>query len=77
MGILTSVGLLGIVLLSMVACNEADGPELLASPHFPQQREDMDVMDADLQGALALEEGCLRVKSKGGTDYLLIWPAWV
>ena len=74
MGILTSVGLLGIVLLSMVACNEAGGTELLASPHFPQQRENMDVMDADLEGELALEEGCLRTKSKGGTDYLLIWP---
>ena len=74
MGILTSVGLLGIVLLSMVACNEADGPELLASPHFPQQQENMDVMEALLEGELVLEEGCLRTKSKGGTDYLLIWP---
>ena len=74
MGILTSVGLLGIVLLSMVACNEADGPELLASPHLSQQREDMDVMDADLEGELVLEDGCLRGISKGGTDYFLIWP---
>ena len=74
MSILTSVGLLGIVLLSMVACNQVDGPELLANPHFPQLREDGDVMDADLEGELVLENGCLRSKKEDGTDYLLIWP---
>ena len=45
-------------------------------PHFPQLREGAMnfVMEADLEGELILENGCLRAKSKGGADRLLIWP---
>ena len=67
---------LGILLLLMVACNEAAAPESLTYPHFPQQRESEGrvAMEALLEGELTLEHGCLRAKKKNGTDYLLIWP---
>ena len=31
-------------------------------------------MEAQLEGELVLENGCLRVKSMDGTGHLLIWP---
>ncbi len=74
MSILASVGLLGIILLSMMACSGVASSELLTNPHFPQLREDGDAMDALLEGELVLEDGCLRVTNVDGTDYLLIWP---
>ena len=37
---ITRTLILGIVLLSVVACNEADGTESTTNPHFPQMRED-------------------------------------
>ena len=45
-------------------------------PHFPQMREGAIniVMEALLEGELVLENGCIRAKSKGGADRLLIWP---
>ena len=71
----TTILILGIVLLSMMACKEADGPELLTNLHFPQVREDMaDRMTALLEGELVLKDGCLRVKSLDGAGHLLIWP---
>ena len=70
----TKILILGIVLLSMMACKEADGPELLTNIHFPQVREDGASPAALLKGELVLEGGCLRVKSLDGTDHLLIWP---
>ena len=49
-------------------------PKALTNPHFPWLRRDGDVMEADLRGELVLENGCLRIKRMGGTNYLLIWP---
>ena len=66
--------ILGIVLLSMMACKEADAPELLTDIHFPQVREDGAVPTALLEGELTLEGGCLRVTRPSGFGHLLIWP---
>ena len=52
-----------------------DGPELPTNTHFPQQHEGVNiVMEAELEGQLVSKDGCLRITSIGGTDYLLIWP---
>ena len=71
---ITRTLILGIVLLSVVACNEADGTESTTNPHFPQMREDGDIMEALHVGELVLDNGCLRSRNIDGTDYLLIWP---
>ena len=64
---ITRTLILGIVLLLVGACNEADGPDSMTNPHFPQMREDPNViMEALLEGELVLENGCIRAKSKGG-----------
>ncbi len=64
--------LLGIALLSMVGCSEQESTN---PPNFPHLREAPDsYMEALLVGELVSENGCLRVRSVGGTDYLLIWP---
>ena len=48
---------------------------LSADPHFPQLREDGDVMDALFHGAFVLRHGCLRAENRDSADdYLLIWP---
>ena len=70
----TKILILGIVLLSMMACKEADAPELLTNIHFPQVREDGASPDALLEGELTLEGGCLRVTRPSGFGHLLIWP---
>ena len=57
-----------------VVTRVVDGSELSTPPHFPQQREGLDVLEALLEGQLVLEDGCLRATSVNGTDYLLIWP---
>ena len=66
---------LGILLLLMVACNEAAAPESLTYPHFPQQRESEGrvLMDARIEGELVMERGCIHVKKIDGVDFLLIW----
>ena len=68
------IWLLGIALLSMSACTEAQSPEP-SNPNFPRQRhEDTDRMQALMIGELVSENGCLRVRSEDGADHLLIWP---
>ena len=70
----TPILILAIVLLSMVACKDADGPELLTSPYFPQVREDGAIMQALLEGELVLKDGCLRLERTGSSRHFLIWP---
>ena len=42
--------------------------------HFPQVRKDGDIPDAQIEGKLVLEDGCLRVTRPSGYGHLLIWP---
>ena len=73
-GLRTRILVLGIFLVSLMACNEADGPELATLPHFPQSGERTHMMEALLEGKLVLKNGCLRLESMSGTDHPLIWP---
>ena len=52
----------------------ADAPESLTYPYFPKLVEQTLVMEAETQGQLVLENGCIRLKDMDDTDYLLIWP---
>ena len=52
----------------------ADAPESLTYPYFPKLAEQTLIMEAQTQGQLLLENGCIRLKDMGDTDYLLIWP---
>ena len=47
---------------------------LVTKIHFPQVREDGDVMDALFEGELVLEGRCIRGTSPIGSDYLFVWP---
>ena len=58
----------------MMACKEANAPELLTDIHFPQVREDGASPDALLEGELVLKGRCLRLKKPGVARHLLIWP---
>ena len=94
---ITPVLISGIILLLLVACDqadnpdsltypaspqwpektpamEADNPDSLTYPYFPKLVEQRSVMEARTQGELVLENGCIRLKDMGNTDYLLIWP---
>ena len=64
------ISLLGIALLSIVACTEPANP-----PNFPQVRGHPDGLGALLVGELVSENGCLRLRriDEGGGDYLIIW----
>ena len=63
------ISLLGIALLSIVACTEPANP-----PNFPQVRGNPDGLDALLVGELVSENGCLRLrKIDEGIDHLIIW----
>ena len=53
---------------------EADNPDSLTYPYFPKLVEQTSAMEARTQGELVLENGCIRLKDMGNTDYLLIWP---
>ena len=53
---------------------DADNPDSLTYPYFPKLVEQTSVMEAETQGELVLENGCIRLKDMGDTDYLLIWP---
>ena len=70
-----SISLLGVALLSMLACSETQSPDQ-SNPNFPQLREgDTEHLDAMVVGELVSENGCLRVRnSERGIDHLLIWP---
>ena len=59
----------------MVACTDAEGPEM-ANPNFPQRYEEGTVrMQALLVGELVSDNGCLRVRNiEHGSDHLVIWP---
>ena len=64
--------LLGVALLSIVACTEPD----LSNPYFPRQSHgDMDRLTGDMEGELVSENGCLRIRNiERGYDHLVIWP---
>ena len=52
----------------------ADAPESLTYPYFPKLVEQTILMEAETQGELVLENGCIRLKDMGDMDRLLIWP---
>ena len=54
-----------LVTVPAMGQNEADGPDLSTTPHFPQLREDGDGMDALHVGELVLENGCPSFKRRG------------
>ena len=69
------ISLLVIALLSMAACTEPEP----ANPNFPQLRGGPVGLEAEMEGELVSENGCLRLRGIDGTDYdrydyLLIWP---
>lgn len=64
------ISLLVITLLAVAACT-AQEP---TNPNFPQLHGGPVGLEALLTGELVSENGCLRVRSVRGTDYLLIWP---
>ena len=43
-------------------------------PYFPRLVEQNYVMEAETQGELVLENGCIRLKRVSSNDLLLIWP---
>ena len=55
------ISLLGIAVLSIVACTEPANP-----PNFPQVRGNPDGLDALLLGELVAENGCLRLRNIEG-----------
>ena len=63
-----------LVTVPAMGQNDADGPDLSTTLHFPQLREDGDGMDALHVGELVLENGCLRSRDVDGDSHLLIWP---
>ena len=63
------ISLLGIAVLSIVACTEPANP-----PNFPQVRGNPDGLDGMLVGELVAENGCLRLRDiDEGVDHLIIW----
>ena len=69
------ISLLGVALLSMMACADAESPGMTGS-NFPRQHQNINVrLQALLVGELVSENGCLRVRDiDGGDNHLLIWP---
>lgn len=64
------ISLLAIVLSSVMGCTE---PEQ-SNPNFPQLRGGPVGLEADLDGELVSENGCLRLRQLRGPSYLIIWP---
>ena len=58
------ISLLGITLLSMAACTTQEP----TSPNFPQLHGGPVGLEAEMEGELVSENGCLRLRGIDGTD---------
>lgn len=79
---------LGLILLIFTSCGDTPRATNVvpsqntvtpqATIAFPKQRptpSNQPRMAAQLGGTLMLRDGCLRVTSRNGADYLILWPA--